>query len=114
MRGTLDGPLTLALDRDLVAAIDCPRCGWRLEVLRPRTRVAMAEAMCPNCHASRAAPRLVSAIAEDSPLAAQPLARVGVPPYDIVRVDGESDSGFFLLAGDRAGRESGWVLHRGE
>src|SRR5512143_4148170 len=42
--GTLDGPLTLVLDRDLVAAIDCPRCGWRLEVLRPRTRVAMAEA----------------------------------------------------------------------
>ena len=112
VRGRLDGPLTLALDRDLVAAIDCPRCGWRLEVLRPRTRVAMAEAECPNCHAT-GRPELVSALAEDSPLAAQPLARVGVPPYDIVRVDGESDSGFFLLAGDRAGRESGWKLHRG-
>jgi molybdopterin-synthase adenylyltransferase len=112
VRGTLDGPLTLVLDRDLVAAIDCPRCGWRLEVLRPRTRVAMAEAMCPNCHAT-GRPELVSALAEDSPLAAQPLARVGVPPYDIVRVDGESDSGFFLLVGDRAGRESGWELHRG-
>ena len=72
----------------------------------------MAEAECPNCRAT-GRPELVSALAEDSPLATHPLARVGVPPYDIVRVDGASDSGFFLLVGDRAGRESGWKLHRG-
>jgi len=34
-------------------------------------------------------------------MAQQPLGRVGIPPYDIVRVDGPADSGFFLLAADR-------------
>ena len=28
-RTDLEGPLALALDRELVVAIDCPRCGWR-------------------------------------------------------------------------------------
>ena len=42
----------------------------------------------------------MNAIEESSPLALEPLATVGIPPYDIVRVDGAEASGFFLLAGD--------------
>ena len=34
-RPTLAGRLTLVLDRDLVTGIDCPRCGWHLDVYRP-------------------------------------------------------------------------------
>ena len=100
-RRTLSGPLTLALDRDLVTTIGCPRCGWQVVVNRPRTRVGQAEAVCPLCR-EPGRPETVSAVEEDSPLAALPLAEVGIPPYDIVRVDGEDGSGFFLLAGDRA------------
>ena len=107
-RRTLAGPLSLALDRDLVVAIDCPRCGWRREVYRPRTRVGLAEATCPHCR-EPARPEMVSALAEDSPLAALPLSRAGIPPYDIVRVDGEDASAFFLLAADRAGLATGWA-----
>jgi molybdopterin-synthase adenylyltransferase len=99
-RATLAGPLTLALDRDLVTAIHCPRCDWRSEVLRPRTKVSLAEATCPNCR-EPGRPEMVSAVEEGTPLAALPLAKVGVPPYDIVRVDGAEGSGFFLLAADR-------------
>jgi molybdopterin-synthase adenylyltransferase len=106
-RSTVSGTLTLALDRDLVVAVDCPRCGWRAEVMRPRTKVAMSEAVCPHCK-EPGRPEVVSAIEESSPLASRPLSALGVPPYDVVRVDGEDHSGFFLLAGDRAGRESGW------
>jgi adenylyltransferase/sulfurtransferase len=109
---TLTGPLTLALDRDLVVAIDCPRCGWRNEVLRPRTRVRQAESVCPTCHAP-GRPEIVHALEEGTPLARLPLARVGIPPYDMVRIDGESESGFFLLAADREGRASGWGLGGG-
>ena len=58
------------------------------------------EAICPNCN-EPGRPEFVSAIDEDSPLAAEPLSRVGIPPYDIVRVDGAAESGFFLLAADR-------------
>ena len=97
---TLEGPLTLALDRDLVAAIHCPRCDRTIEILRPRTKVGMSEAICPDCR-EPGRPEIVNAIEEDSPLAALSLAKVGIPPYDIIRVDGPEASGFFLLAADR-------------
>lgn len=97
----LDGPLVLALDRELVVAIDCPRCGWREEVMRPRTKVRQAEATCPNCHET-GRPEMISTVEENSPLAGRTLKAVGIPAYDIVRIDGASGSRFFLLTGDRA------------
>ena len=106
-RVALGGGLTLALDRDLVVAVDCPRCGWRAEVMRPRTRVAMSEAVCPHCRES-GLPEIVSAVEEGSPLADRPLSALGVPPYDVLRVDGPETSGFFLLNADRDGRDRGW------
>jgi hypothetical protein len=110
VRPSLAGRLVLALERDLVTAIDCPRCGWRVEVYRPRTRVGMDEAVCPHCRAP-GRPEIVSVVEEGTDLASLPLAKVGVPAYDIVRVDGEADSAFVLLAGDRAGRDRGWGLN---
>ncbi|MFO0888875.1 MAG: ThiF family adenylyltransferase [Isosphaeraceae bacterium] len=105
----LDGPLTLALDRELVLSVDCPRCGWRQEVMRPRTKVRQAEATCPACR-EPARPETLSAVEQGSALAGRTLADVGVPAYDIVRVEGPSGSGFYLLAGDREGRSTGWGL----
>ncbi|HEV3121798.1 MAG TPA: ThiF family adenylyltransferase, partial [Isosphaeraceae bacterium] len=90
----------LALDRDLVTTVNCPRCDWETPFFRPRTKVRQDEAICPICR-EPGRPEMVSAIAQDSPLAVRSLAEVGVPPYDIVRVDGASESGFFLLAADR-------------
>src|SRR5262249_25926265 len=98
--GHVAGPLRLVLDRELVVAVDCPRCGWRGAVMRPRVKVKAGEATCPNCR-EPARPELASAIEDSSQLAQEPLGRVGIPPYDILRVDGPADSGFFLLAGDR-------------
>jgi len=111
VRSRLDGNLRLVLDRELVVAIDCPRCSWRAEVLRPRVRVKASEATCPNCR-EPARPEFASAVEEDSPLAALALSRVGIPPYDIVRVDGTADSGFFLLAADRGESQTGWGTGR--
>ena len=100
-RPHVEGPLQLVLDRELVVAIDCPRCGWRDEVMRPRVKVRRRRGGLPEL--PRAGPaRVRERRGGISPLAAQPLSRVGVPPYDIVRVDGAAGSGFFLLAGDRA------------
>ncbi len=44
---------------------------------------------------------LVATIDDTSPLLDRPLAALGIPPYDIVRVDGAEGSAFFLLDGDR-------------
>ena len=110
-RPKLEGPLTLVLERELVVAVHCPRCDWRVQIMRPRTKVSMAQAVCPNCR-EIGRPEFVSAVEETSPLASRSLAAVGLPAYDIVRVDGGSSSGFFLLAGDRTGRAGGWGLSR--
>ena len=79
--------------------------------MRPRTKVRQAEATCPNCR-EPGRPELISAVEEGSPLSGRTLAAVGVPAYDIVRVDGSSGCQFFLLAGDRGGRSTGWGLSR--
>ena len=111
VRPHLPGRLHLILDRELVVAIECARCDWRSEVMRPRVKVRSAEANCPNCR-EPARPVFESGIDHDSPLAAQPLSRLGIPPYDILRVDGEAESGFFLLAADRQDGKTGWESGR--
>ena len=107
-RSRVEGPLRLVLDRELVVAIDCPRCDWRGEVMRPRVKVRAAEAVCPNCR-EPARPEFASAVDQDSPLADRPLCRVGIPPYDIVRVDGPVEFG--LLPPGRGPRRA---QHRAE
>ncbi len=102
----LEGPLRLILDRELVVAIECPRCQWRIEVMRPRVKVKSAQAVCPSCR-EQGRPEFISFVDDDSPLIDRPLACVGIPPYDIVRIDGAAESAFFLLASDRGEFHSG-------
>ena len=98
---TLEGPLTLPLERDLVTAIHCPRCDTRAEIFRPRTKVGMSDAICPQCH-EPGRPEIVNAIEDDSPSPSLPLAKLGIPPYDIVRgLTGSKAPGSILLAADR-------------
>jgi adenylyltransferase/sulfurtransferase len=108
-RDGLKGPLSLALNHELVLGVDCPRCDWRAEIMRPRMKVRQAESLCPKC-AEPGRPEFTSTASEDSPLSGRTLADLGVPPYDIVRVDGAAGSQFYLLAGDRGGRQTGWGL----
>jgi len=94
------GPLQLALDRDLVVSVSCHQCGWTRPILQPLFDVGLSDADCPNCHLT-AKPHLEHNIGSDSDLARESLGRLGVAPYDIVRVvlpDGER---VFCLAGDR-------------
>jgi adenylyltransferase/sulfurtransferase len=77
--------------------------------MKPRTKVRQGDAVCPKCR-EPGRPETISAIDQGSPLLHRSLAAVGVPAYDIVRVDGGSGSGFFLLGGDRTVRDAGWGL----
>ena len=110
--GTLEGPLSLPLERDLVTTIDCPRCDRKLDVFLPRTKVGLSESICPACN-EPGRPVILSAIEEDHPYATLSLAKMGIPPYDIVRVDGLEASGFFRLGADRSA-SFGRMVRRGE
>ena len=98
---SLEGPLTLALERDLVTTITCPGCRITKEIYRPRSTVTQAEATCPEC-GELGRVEVINSVEADSPEAGLPLAKLGIPSYDIVRIDGATGSGFFLLAGDRS------------
>ena len=101
-RRDLPGPLTLVLDRDLVPTLGCPRCGWSTDLFRPRSAVRQSEATCPTCGGA-ARPEVIHAVEEASPHAPRTLAELGIPPYDVVRIDGAGVTGFYLLAGDPCG-----------
>ena len=95
-----DSRLSLSLDRDLVVSIDCD-CGHSRQVMKPQPAVGAADAKCQKC-GEDARPRLVHSIETDSSLTRNPLAALGIPPYDIVRVTDDQREQVFLLAGDRS------------
>ncbi|MEQ8786041.1 MAG: ThiF family adenylyltransferase [Pirellulaceae bacterium] len=95
-----DGEAVLQLDRDLVVSLRCETCQRDERVLRAMQSVGMAQAKCPQCGA-QARPALAHEIVQGSELAALPLASLGIPQYDIVRVATASTENVFLLAGDR-------------
>jgi adenylyltransferase/sulfurtransferase len=95
-----DGPLTIALERDLVVSIDCHACQVSRRVMKPRQLVSIGELKCRECGAL-ARPTLVHAVEQDTPLAEEKLIELGIPRYDMVRIASECEEGVFLLAGDR-------------
>jgi adenylyltransferase/sulfurtransferase len=102
-------PLRLQLDRDLVVSIDCPQCATSRRVMRPRFAVTMAEAKCQDC-GQLAKPVFVHNIERDSELATELMSHLGIPLYDMLRLDTSEGESAVLLAGDRetarAGREN--------
>ena len=94
---TVEGRLILALDRDVVTSVSCPSCGWSVALHRPRTAVTTTDATCPRC-GTLGRPEIVSAVEQGTPPALLRLADLGVPPGDVVRIDGDAESVFFRLA----------------
>ncbi len=99
-------PRSISLDRDLVTDVECEACGWTKRVNRPRTTVSRSEAVCAKC-AKEARARVVSTIVEGSAEAEETLATLGIPPFDVIRVDDGESSEFVLLDAD------GYVLDGG-
>ncbi len=95
----IEGPLSLALDRDLVIAIEFPQSGERVDVFRPASAVSHGESVHPTTR-EQGRPVFAHAIEEASSLAERTLSEVGIPADDIVRVDGPEQCAFFRLTGD--------------
>jgi adenylyltransferase/sulfurtransferase len=90
----------LMLDRDLVTSLTCDRCSHRQRVMKPLPLVGMRQINCPQC-GEMVRPEIVHVVESDTPLAEQPLAALGVPAYDIVRIENHGGQHAFLLAADR-------------
>jgi adenylyltransferase/sulfurtransferase len=94
-----DGPLAIQLERDLVVSLEFPD-GSSRRVMRPRQAVSMKESIDAKS-GQFARPEMLHTVLEDSPQGSEPLAALGIAPYDVVRVTSPSAEAFFLLAGDR-------------
>jgi hypothetical protein len=92
--------LTLALERDLVVSLDCAACGTSRPILQPQQLVGASDAVCEKC-GQLARPELEHSIDAGSQLAGHTLRKLGIPPYDIVRIASDEQEQVFLLAGDR-------------
>jgi adenylyltransferase/sulfurtransferase len=91
--------LRLALDRELVVALECHACSRKWRVMRPQTLVRLRDAAC-EC-GQTAAPLLASAVDEGDEISTEKLLSLGIPPYDMVRLSAGDEEHAFLLAGDR-------------
>ncbi len=98
-RRLTDNRLRLVLDRDLVKGFRCEKCeSWR-DVLRPVQTVMNSEAICSKCGEVNR-PELCHVVETGSELASRTLQQLGVPAYDILRVQSESEEWQILLGGD--------------
>jgi adenylyltransferase/sulfurtransferase len=91
----------LVLDRDLVVSIDCVPCGTSRPIMKALSQVGHRQTICPDCQ-QIARPRITHTVEAGSELAESRLCDLGIPPYDIVRVESASMERVFLLAGDRS------------
>lgn len=100
------GQMRLVLDRDLLVATICSECGARRTLMCPAMSAPHDALTCQEC-GQKTHLELTHAVNEGTVLAAQRLISLGIPPYDIVRVETDRGDHFFLLADDRpAGQPS--------
>ncbi|MBI4871201.1 MAG: ThiF family adenylyltransferase [Candidatus Riflebacteria bacterium] len=99
--GTGTAPLSLVLDRDLLAGLECPDCRLAKEVMRPLALVSHQEGICGGCGQVMRT-EIVSEVQEGTPLSGRRLGELGVPRFDILRVVAGDESRFFCLDEDRA------------
>ena len=91
----------LVLDRDLVVSIDCIPCGTSRPIMKTLTPRGPPADDLPGVPTDRA-PRITHTVEAGSELAESRLCDLGIPPYDMVRVESASMECVFLLTGDRS------------
>lgn len=91
----------LQLDHDFVVSLHCGRCARVDPVEKPVFALRSADARCPECGGDRR-PEMIHEISAEHGLARRPLASLGVPPMDWVRVRrADGTTAWFSLEGDR-------------
>jgi adenylyltransferase/sulfurtransferase len=94
------GGVRIYLDRDVVVDLVCPSCGLHKDTLKPLMAVCVTDAECPDCHATMN-PAIVSTVERGGPLEDRPLLQLGVPYYDILKVETPDGGLYAKLSADR-------------
>lgn len=94
----------LQLPRDHLISMTCPSCEAAEDVGLPSNQTAGTPLACPKCGSERI-PRWAHRVGPGTALAEQSLAALGIPAYDVVRLDGTDATVFAVLDGDRP---EGW------
>jgi adenylyltransferase/sulfurtransferase len=90
----------LHLDRDLLVSLECPKCRVKSEVMRPLASVTLREGKCGSCGGGMKT-EIVHTIERGTPLAARALKDIGVPPFDLVKVETGVSGLYVRLEKDR-------------
>jgi adenylyltransferase/sulfurtransferase len=94
------GGTRLHLDRDLLVSVECPSCRVKREIFRPVVVVPMKEGTCGSCGAVMKT-EIVHQVERGGPLARRSLREVGVPPFDVVKVETGTSGLYIRLEKDR-------------
>lgn len=99
-------PKAIHLDRDLIVSLHCRPCDRTQEISRSMYAMSLAEAECPECGETMK-PKMVHMIEPNTEFAERSLYELGVPEYDIVKLETTGETLFVLLDGDRGAIMSG-------
>lgn len=100
-RSDLGAGAVLEANQDLLAGLDCPRCGEHEPLFASLGQVTESQGRCPRCHEPRT-PRLLRTIdGRDQTLLDRSLGSIGIPPWDILGSRCGMTYRYYEFAGDR-------------
>jgi adenylyltransferase/sulfurtransferase len=86
----------LLLDRDWVESLDCSSCARRQSVQKPLPLLGLSDAVCPSCRQVMQ-PRMIHHVDAAGPWADRSLRQMGIPDWDILRIQTETQIRFVEL-----------------
>lgn len=101
VQADLGSAARVEFERELCTHLRCVQCAETREYFRSLGRVTVSEATCPKC-GELCDPVLTHSLGGEETYLDRTLAKLGVPPYDIVTGRAGLNMRHYLLAADRA------------
>jgi len=95
-----EGEVTLHLERDLVKRLYDPTTGYEKQVMAAQRSLSLEDAYHPETEEVLQV-ESTNAISKGDGLEENPLEKLGIPPYEILKISVGSDMKFYSLRGDR-------------
>jgi molybdopterin/thiamine biosynthesis adenylyltransferase/predicted RNA-binding Zn-ribbon protein involved in translation (DUF1610 family) len=100
VRRDLGAEAVVETNADLLASLECPKCGTEETMLTALSRVGQERGRCPQCGEHRT-PKTFHAIDGREPFLDRTLGQIGVPPWDVLAGRCGMEQRHYEFAGDR-------------